>query len=228
MEALIKSLVCCLNEEGLDVVGVGRTESYNAIVESEGKAKLLSLLPIDQVVLCVGHSKGMWAHAKALMDKGVVDPFDTMSCQMGRKIAELCQANEYTQSCQCFYSHDTKPFLVSFQRLAVATEIGKFHDRTHLVINDKYGPWIAFRFAVVIKPSDGSQIDEAVSHVRSNKVVCWCGNFEVGEDEDKAVEMVLNDKTDTDVLTLLEARKSFITGRKFMYDDDQINYHYYL
>ena len=50
-----------------------------------------------------------------------------------------------------YFSHKATPFLVSFQRLVTSLRCGcVLHEKSHLALHHKFGPWHAWRFCIVL------------------------------------------------------------------------------
>lgn len=235
-----------LHDDDWDAVALGSSDCYNDAVTADHKQGELTLLPCNHIVLCVGHSKKKWRGAKQLLESNVTDPFDNMSECTGDAMQAL--SRRHGTDCQVFYSHSWDPFLVSFQRLAVATGLGAMHKESHMVLHRRFGPWMALRLALVFpcspKPENGVQEvycrEDIEAFVRSVKtehdelvVNDNLVKFDVQEGESRvAAEIIrlgLEDAESREVnvgMVFLKARKSFSTGKHFMYDDDQMQYHY--
>lgn len=236
-DLLFPSVLRLLHAEGWDAIGVGATDSYNAIVIADGKEEALTLLPPNHLVICVGHSKKKWNDAKKLLNANVTDPFDRMSERLGEQVRDMCHSRLLKEQCQVFYSHSLAPFLVSFQRLAVATAVGVLHADSHLVLHPQYGPWLALRVALVFGMPGCSGVDpralqDFVSTARAqhSEVVSDATGLVLQEGEGRRAAEILSTRKDGsyDKAIYQEARKSFVTGRAHMYDDDQMTYHYNL
>ena len=251
MDSLISSILKTLHREAWDVIGLGSTDSYNDIVIADGKESVLTLLPPNHLVMSVGHSRKKWIDAKKLLAENNENPFDYMSEQAGAAIQEMCIQHRGAgtegegTACLVFHSHSSDPFLVSFQRLAVATGIGVLHKETHLVLHRQFGSWIALRFALVLPLPAGTEehthiclhdrLKEyiRVAKVDHNELLSDASGITVSEDEHHRVAEVLQKmKQQTgatyDPSIFLEARKSFSLGKSFMYEEDQMAYHYHL
>lgn len=240
MDDLLPSILKTLHCEGWDVIGLGSTDAYNDLVVADGKQEVLCALPPNHLVLCMGHSKNKWKDAQDLLRAEIAHPFDHMSEKTGAAMREYCQ--EKAVECLDFYSHSSDPFLVSFQRLAVATGIGVFHNESHMVLHHRYGPWVALRLALVLPsptlPAGGKGCcmgGELQAWLRAAKVDydAWVVNlsseFLLGEEESqRAAEVVQRGLEGGEDATavFLRARKSFSTGQAFMYDDEQMLFHY--
>ena len=239
--ALLSTVITSLRRSEWDVIGMGRTDAYNALVVQEGKDSVLTLLPPRHLVLCAGHSKRKWAEAKELLATGVSDPFDHMSEEAAGEMQQLL--SDAGVSCDVFHAHSSEPFLVSFQRLAVATGVGVLHPDTHLILHRQFGPWIAFRFALVI----GSISNDSTSRLSSHSMGPTSElDFVIEELKDilcDSRELILKDsdggREASDIIqkschlpyspsTFLAARQAFVIGSTHAYDKDQIAYHYHL
>mmetsp|Transcript_26930 Transcript_26930/g.50308 ORF Transcript_26930/g.50308 Transcript_26930/m.50308 type:complete len:251 (-) Transcript_26930:129-881(-) len=239
MDDLLPPILKMLHGDGWDVVGLGSTDAYNDLVIADGKQEVLSSFPPNHLVLCVGHSKSKWKDAQALLGANVSDPFDHMSKKTGVAIREYCR--ERAVECLDFYSHCSDPFLVSFQRLAVATGTGVFHEESHMVLHHRFGPWVALRLALVLpcpvlSGSGGGSCEggELQAWIRAAKtdydawVVNHSTDFLLEEESARAAEVVQRGlEGGSDVAAVfLQARKSFSTGKASMYDDEQMLFHY--
>lgn len=236
MDSLIPSVLKALHEEAWDVIGLGSTDSYNDIVIAEEKESVLTLLPPNHLVMCVGHSKKKWTDAKKLLAANIENPFDHMSEQTAAAMQQKCNQQGGEGVCQVFHSHSSDPFLVSFQRLAVATGVGVLHKETHLVLHQHFGPWIALRFALVLPLPAGTEEHTCMADVRraiteDSEILSDASGLSLAEDESQRVAEVMRRMmpgSSYDVSIFMEARKSFSVGKAFMYDEDHMAYHYHL
>jgi hypothetical protein len=239
--SLLFTILKELDRDGWDAVGVGTSDSYNHIVIADGKDSVLNLLPPNHLVVCAGHSRKKWEAAKKLLAEKVEHPFDCMSEEAAEALLHECaqlgqgERGGEVPSSQVFYSHSSDPFLVSFQRLAVATGVGVLHPETHLILHPQFGPWIALRFALVLRvpgAEDAHSLEEYISSAREEhpELLRDARGFCLDSDESRRAVDVLQTSTSTcrsyDVSTFLKARKSFLVGKSFMYDEEQMAYHY--
>lgn len=199
-----------------NIFGYNLSNEYNKRILKLNKN--LHLLPKNKLILCFGNTKDLWYHAKELLQNNIQDPFDKILVPNAIKLSlEICQ--KYNLSCNIFMSHSFEPYLLSFQDLAVITDIGVYSNDLKLVIHPIYGPWFALRFALLI---DCDNIDpNELNLALENRPIC---NLELNEEEFKEAAKYLSEEYDP--LSHILARKSISLGSNEMYDDDQIAYHY--
>jgi hypothetical protein len=211
--SVITDIKSYLLAESFDIIGIGSTNWYNQIAKSHGD--VLTPFPGDHTVVCVGNSKLLWdRRARDLFACGEKNPFNTMSIACAQHCAEIC--NKKNINCNVHYSHIPQPFLVSFQHLAVETNIGILHRESQLVIHPTFGPWIALRFALILE----IPFPESSQHTSHH-------NFALDPDESLTVADILSGH-EYDPLRHIRARQAFTTGRDYKYSDEQICYHYHL
>lgn len=210
--AVIEEIKNVLLVENFDVLGYGSTNSYNSIASKH--SNVLKPFPCNHTVICVGNSRFLWERAKELLASGEQDPFNTMSIACAQRCVEICDNRNI--NCTAYYSHIPYPFLVSFQHLAVETKIGILHPESQLIIHKTFGPWIAFRFALVLEIPYDSEImrDENSS-------------FTIDPTESSAVADILRGR-EYHPLRHIKARRTFRTGSAYAYSDEQTCYHYHL
>ena len=237
MKTLISMILDKLWDDNWDVTGIGLSDEYNDMVVAEGKDDVLKLLPPNNIILCVGNSRKKWEEVKQLLADNVVDPFDSLSENTATSLKNLCDlhSDEGVLRCQVFYTHSADPFLVSFQRLAAVTDVGIYHKESHMVIHKCFGPWFALRFALVLQVhhDDEMSLKAYIEEIKTENqsILSNTDGFTLDDNDYQRVTAIIrkNESAVTyDAHLFLEARKSFSHGKCFMYDDEQVIYHYNL
>ena len=177
-ELIIQLHKCCILNN-YHVFNYESTNNYNNKIIKDGKQ--CTLLPTNQLIICIGNNKMLWNNASKLLQKKYKNPFDIeLNQNITSKLGDLIDSYEYENEnesnnfendlefeidnkmklkYEVFYTHVAKPYLVSFQDLAIATNIGTYHNGTSLIIHPLYGPWIGLRFALVVDVPYDMQLD---------------------------------------------------------------------
>lgn len=241
---------CCLRSNYL-LFNFESTNKYNQKILNDSKK--CTLLPNNQLIICIGNDKTLWDDAKVLIEtKHCEHPFDgDLNQQLITKLSDIMSSHHPKLQYQVFYTHKAKPYLISFQDLAVITRLGKYHKGTSLIIHPVYGPWVALRLALLIDIPYDAQLElhsykrdvldvsierntqtnaakNAVTDIPDSTYEYQpSAEWEIDE-ANQADKIMEHGKAEYSPSLHIKARSAFLSYASHRYSDDQLRHHYHL
>ncbi|MDH5581720.1 MAG: hypothetical protein OEY33_07420 [Bdellovibrionales bacterium] len=203
MNTSIKTLVNRLSNIGLDIIWPFQIKQYNQL---ESVTPLPTFKTDQELGLLLGFSKKFWDQNIQLIDPGKENPFDDLVTEKVKSILKSSKLNP-----RVIHYFDKCPDYISFQKLADITGLAHLGP-SHLLVHEKYGMWFSLRMILLFEdlytPQESPHFDPCLSCERPCLI-----EFNNALEEGSWKSWV-------------NVRKSCPVGKRWMYSDNQINYHY--
>lgn len=224
-----------LERRGLDCSACVSLGTYNAAAPSAAAIKGAGKHQESCLVVVFGNSKVLWDHFVDAYkeDKDVRDSADPLDAFVEKATrASIREAlgltdDEEIPGVRVYWSKDTEDGkLVAIQRMAHEARLAYLDETTHQSIHPKFGPWCAFRGAIVFDDVMGPDAMPA-------PMTCPVSD-EALKDASQAFDVAIKNYTNTsgedpEQWKLWLAARDAMDGGKFVehrYGEDQMHWHY--
>ena len=227
--------VRALERRGLDAAAALALGTYNSAAPSAATIKGAGKQGESCLVVVFGNSKALWekfvdAYKEDKDVRDSADPLDTyVEKQTRASIREALglAENDAIPGVRVYWSKDTeKGKLVAIQRMAHEARLAYLDEATHQSIHPKFGPWCAFRGAIVFDDVMGPDaMPEPMTCPVSDETI---------ENAAQAFDVAIKNYTNTsgedpEQWKLWLAARDAMDGGKFVehrYEEDQMHWHY--
>jgi len=221
----------CL-ERGLDVHGACALGTYEAATSGSGASMRTASSDDRACVALVGNSRALWG---SFVDALMVEPGLDLESYVRRTVVTAAAAAARDgggAATRVYWASDVDAGkVVAIQRLAECCGVAYLEESTHQSVHAEFGPWVAFRAAVVFDDARGPSEEE---DARKRMTACPASDDAVAKAKaafDIAVERYQASNGDDAELWKfwLAARIAMEDGDKFAkhrYYDEQILWHY--
>lgn len=204
-----------LRAGGLDLMASTTVQAYNDRVPLD-----FALPDFDRTstaVIVVGNTASLWPHLGPIWDLPEYrnDPVDTYTT----KVINDVVADTVDVAYEVRFSYEAPPRRVAIQRLAQLAGLAWLGD-SNLSVHPTYGPWIAWRAAIVVD-ADGRVADPIgpTCDCSTGCLPAFNAAISGGTPESKA-------EFEHEWEKWLAFRDACPVGREHRYSDEQIRYHY--
>ena len=217
-------LAAHLAASGFDLVAAGRVGDYHRGLPPGAEAYRLHGFADDRMLVLVGHSRAVWAPFMAQLAaepwrRAAANPLDEWTAEVVAAALQAVVAPGIAS--EVFAYHEPPPRRVAMQWLAAALGLAS-RGPAGLSAHPLYGPWIAFRAAVVIDVA--GEGPDALDDVCARCVGTPCA---------PALEAALVATPQCDQAGVREAWRRWVAvrdacplGRAARYNEGQLVYHY--
>lgn len=187
----------------------------------QGTAGNLHLLQLEpsraEVGLIIGNTKNIWPHFVSSLNEDL--PINPLDVFVEHEIARLTSSLNVND---IFFAHErSSDRIISFQKLASATNLAHYSEELGLCVHTIYGTWFAFRAAVMLDGVcfEDLGVDDPGEPKKQLEFPCTEETKAIAA---KRMERLLRGE-DQDWLGL---RDTVLVGQKWRYDAAQMQYHY--
>ncbi len=198
-------------KSGFDLAQPFQVQWYNKRVKKE--FQLPNYNRTNTLGILIGNSRHLWPHFLKEIHKNkdlrkTLHPLDQYTRQNILKILEKMEI-----PWSVFWAELHASQKIAFQKLALISGLADLSP-SHLNVHPQYGPWIAFRSAIVFDSAGPQKKPQPVNLCKPCTEPCM-----------KPFQEALNSKRNS-WKKWLKVREACPFGEKFKYSHDQILYHY--